>query len=556
MRKFFSLLKTQHNAQFGFTNALYNLKNDRKAFLRGFGIFIAVLLSAAYFIGFYTFFIYQVYKGASAMNMPHMILTIAAICSGVIVLIFGVFYILGALFLAKDTEFLASLPIQQGSVFMAKFAMVLIGEYPLAFILMLPPVIIYGIGMQKGVLYYILAIICTLFLPFLPLVISSFLSLVLMNVVSRSKRRDLIIIIGSILMVVGLFIAQNYLVSMMPDNPEDFAKALMESSDAIVRFMGRAFPPSVWVTSALSAGGAESALNLLYLVGVSVAAFLIVYLLASFIYQRGATAQLETRKTTGKVRLTYKRSSQIFAIFKNEWLILLRTPIYALNSLMMIFVIPLVMLMPLFGGNFAKDSDMQLLFQLAGSAESQTILMLVLSGFISLFVMINPAVSTTFSREGRNIWILKNIPVKPETQVYAKLLAGYSVSFLAAAAAVITSVITFRIGILTALMILILCGLATIPVNAAGLYVDLIRPKLKWSNPQEAIKQNMNAVLEMLFGFIIISVFAVIAFLLLKLTTNIWYTFGIMVLLLAAVSYLCVMFVGKAAGRAYRNFEA
>lgn len=556
MRKFFSLLKLQINAQFGLSNALYNIKYDKKAFWKGLGIGFAILATLIYVAGFYTFIMYQVYLGAAMINAPQMILAMAAISSGMIVLIFGVFYIIGTLFLARDTEFLSSLPIPQGNVFMAKFTMVLIGEYPLAFLLMLPPVIIYGTGMQKGVVYYILAIICTLLLPFLPLVISSFLALLLMNVVSRSKRRDLITIIGSMILTVSFVIGQNYLFSRMPENQEDFMNSLLKSSDAIIEFIGRAFPPSVWITKALSSGGIDSALNLLFLVASTIVAFLAVYFLASFIYQRGATAQLEARSVHGKTKLSYKRSSQVFTIFKNEWLILLRTPVYALNSLIMIFMVPLIMIIPLYGGNFSKDQDLQFLYQLMENSDSQATLMLVLSGFITLFAMINPSVSTTISREGRNIWILKNIPVKPEVQVYGKLLAGYSISFIAALITVAVAVAAFRIRVITAVMILILCALALVPVSAVGLYVDLIRPKLKWNNPQEAIKQNMNAMLAMLAGFIMVSVFGAAAFLVSILTADIFALFGIMALILLLVSYLSILLLKNSADRAYMKIEA
>lgn len=67
------------------------------------------------------------------MNAPQLVLTMAAISTGFIVLFFGIFYILSTLFLAKDTEFLASLPVRQGTVFISKFVLVLLGEYPFAF---------------------------------------------------------------------------------------------------------------------------------------------------------------------------------------------------------------------------------------------------------------------------------------------------------------------------------------------------------------------------------------------------------------------------------------
>lgn len=555
MRKFFSLLKLQINAQYGFSNALYNIKHDKKAFWKGVGIGIAILLALGEVIGIYTFLMYQLYSGAAMINAPQMILTMAAICSGLIVLIFGIFYIIGTLFLARDTEFLASLPLSQGSVFMTKFAMVLLGEYPFAFFLMLPPVIIYGIGTQKGVIYYILAIICTLLLPFLPLVISAFLALLLMNIVSRSKRRDMITIIGSIIMMVLFIGGQNYLMSRMPENREDFLMALLQSSDAIIEFMGRAFPPSIWITKVLSSGGVDSAWNLLFLVAATIAAFLSVYLLASFIYQRGATAQLETRSAPGKTKLTYRRSSQVFTIFKNELLIILRTPIYALNSLVVVFMAPLLLAIPFFGGNFSNDSDLQFIFQFLGNNDSQAILMLVSAGIITLLVMINPAVSTTFSREGKNIWVLKTIPVKPVVQVYGKLLAGYSISFVATLVTIVIAIFLFKINVLTAIMILILCSLALVPVSSIGLYIDLIRPKLQWNNPQEAIKQNMNAMLAMLIGFLAVSVFVIAGFLVTILITNIYAMFGIMVLILSAVSYICLLVLDKTANKAYWKIE-
>ena len=555
MRKFFSLLKLQINAQYGFSNALYNIKHDKKAFWKGVGIGIAILLALGEVIGIYTFLMYQLYSGAAMINAPQMILTMAAICSGLIVLIFGIFYIIGTLFLARDTEFLASLPLSQGSVFMTKFAMVLLGEYPFAFFLMLPPVIIYGIGTQKGVIYYILAIICTLLLPFLPLVISAFLALLLMNIVSRSKRRDMITIIGSIIMMVLFIGGQNYLMSRMPENREDFLMALLQSSDAIIEFMGRAFPPSIWITKVLSSGGVDSAWNLLFLVAATIAAFLAVYLLASFIYQRGATAQLETRPAPGKTKLTYRRSSQVFTIFKNELLIILRTPIYALNSLVVVFMAPLLLAIPFFGGNFSNDSDLQFIFQFLGNNDSQAILMLVSAGIITLLVMINPAVSTTFSREGKNIWVLKTIPVKPVVQVYGKLLAGYSISFVATLVTIVIAIFLFKINVLTAIMILILCSLALVPVSSIGLYIDLIRPKLQWNNPQEAIKQNMNAMLAMLIGFLAVSVFVIAGFLVTILITNIYAMFGIMVLILSAVSYICLLVLDKTANKAYWKIE-
>lgn len=555
MRKFLSLLKLQINAQYGLSYARYNLKNDKKALWKGIGLGLVIMMALVEVVGLYSIFMVQLYKAGISLNTPQIILTLAAVISGLVVLMFGIFYILSTLFLAKDTELLASLPLPQGSVFVSKFMLVLIGEYPFAFFLMLPPVIIYGIGAQKGVLYYLLAIICTLFLPLVPLVISAILSLLLMNIVSRSRRRDLITIIGSIVLMVVVIGGQNYLMSRIPGNEQDLMMSILKSSRAFIEFTGRAFPPSIWITNILSLGGLESLINLLFLVLTSIAAFAVAYFLASLIYQRGATAQLETQSKPGKTKLTYKASTHIMTIFKNEWRILLRTPIYALNSLVVVIMAPLLMMMPMFGGNFANDPDLKFLFDLIHSGESQSELLLIVAGIITALALINPAISSTFSREGKDFWILKNIPVKPEIQVLGKLLAGYSISFGAAALAAVMAMFSFGLKPLLTVMIVVLSALALIPISVFSLYIDLKRPKLSWNNPQEAIKQNANVVFAMLIGFLLISIFGVIGYFINTLNLNVYALFGLMALVLFVASDLSMHVLYRAAKKGYQKIE-
>lgn len=556
MRKLFSLLKLQINTQYGFSYIRYNIKKDKRALLKGLGLGLIILISLLQVLGVYAYMVWQFYQAAAAINVPQMILTLASIVSGLFLLFFGIFYILSTLFLAKDAEFLASLPIKQGSVFISKFLLVLLGEYPFAFFLMLPPVIIYGTATGKGVLYYVLAIICTLLLPMLPLVISSILALFLMNVVARSRRRDLITVIGSVIMMIIVIGGQNYLVSRIPENQQEFIIELLQNSSAFVEYMGRVFPPSIWLTKALSMTGWDAAVNLMYLVLASAVFFGVVYFLASLIYQKGAVAQFETLSKPKKTKLTYSGSSHVMAMFKNEWRVILRTPIYALNSLVVIIIAPLMMMFPLFGGNFANDPDIQVIYNLIQNESSQPGLILIVAGIISAFAVINPAISTSISREGKNIWVLKNIPVKPEVQVKGKLLAGYSISFAASLLAAVATMFSFKLGLGQTIMIIILSAAALIPICAISLLIDLIRPKLTWSNPQEAIKQNMNAVLAMLFGLLFLSVIGIISFFVIKTGLNVYGVFGITALLLAAASYASLKILYTYAKKGYQKIEA
>lgn len=556
MRKFFSLLKVQMNAQWGLSLARYSMKNDKKALLKGIGIALAMLLAIGQFVFMYSFLVSKVYEAAKVLKAQQLIITTGAMGAGMFTLFFGIFFILGALFLAKDTEMLSALPLRQESVFISKFIIVLLGEYPFVLFFMIPPVVIYGVGEGKGIFYYLTALLCMLLLPLIPLVISSLLSLGLMRLVSQSRRRDLITIIGSTVLLIGLFVGQFTLFSKIPENDPDFLVRLLQNSDGLVEFSGRMFPPSIWITRALSLSGVEAVKNFLYVLLLSLAALLLVYGIASRIYQRGATAQLETiKRTTGK-RLEYKVASPVMATFKNEWRNLLRTPVFALNSLVVVFIGPLIMSMPLFGGNFAKDPDIQALYSIIYKYETSAYLPFVIAAILTLMSMMNPAISSTFSREGKAFWILKNIPVKPIKQVMGKLVAGYSMSFMASIATGVIVSFAFKISIGVIITSILISILALVSICVLGILIDLMRPKLKWGNPQEAIKQNLNVMLQMVAGFAFILVFGFLAFMLFTSGINASVVSAILIILLVLSGGASVFLLFKTSDRFFSRIEA
>lgn len=556
MSKFLSLVKVQMNSQWGLSLAKYSMKNDKKALLKGIGLALVIMLSLGQFVFIYSFLMNKVYEASRVINAQQLILTSGAMAAGLFTLFFGIFFILGALFLAKDTEFLSSLPLKQQSVFLSKFVIVLLEEYLFVLFFMVPPVIIYGLGEGKGFLFYLAAFACMLLLPLIPLVISAILSLGLMRLVSQSRRRDLFTIIGSVILLVGLFVGQFTLFSKIPEDDPNFLVQLLQDSDGLVEFSGRMYPPAIWITRVLSLSGADAAMNFLYILLSSAAAFLVVYLLASLVYQRGAAAQLESLKRPVKTKLEYKVSSPVMVTFKNEWRNLLRTPIYALNSLIIVFVGPLVMSMPLFGGNFANDPDIEALYALINNHQTRAWLPFIIAAIITVLAMINPAVSSTFSREGKAFWILKNVPVEPFKQILGKLLAGYSISFAASITTAIIVSFSFKVSIGMILTSILVSSLVLVPICVFGILFDLIRPKLKWGNPQEAIKQNLNVILGMLAGVVYLLVIGFLSFILFSSGANSSVISVILIVLMLLLAVGSVILLQKVSDRLFKRIEA
>jgi ABC-2 type transport system permease protein len=97
----------------------------------------------------------------------------------------------------------------------------------------------------------------------------------------------------------------------------------------------------------------------------------------------------------------------------------------------------------------------------------------------------------------------KIIPVSPQKQVVAKFIHSYLVALLGIAFASAMMVggsilrvvfLSFRLNATTWAAALTLSLVASFALTAIGMCIDLARPLLDWTNPQKAIKQNLNVL--------------------------------------------------------------
>ncbi len=556
MKAFLALLSVQLRTRYGLSTLRVSMR-EKKGRIKRIGMALLITVSVLYLLALYVLMSYGVFIATKQMGVPELSITIAALLCGLLVLFFGIFYILSSLFFSKDTEFLSSLPVKQGTVFLSKFVLVLIHEYPFVLAIMLPPMVIFGVFMGMGPVYWLLALLVLLLVPVIPLALSALLSTALMGLVGRIRRRELFATVGGILLFALFFIGNNMLVARIPsDNPEEFLLQIMQNTRVLVELAGSGYPPAVWITRILSAAPGAAALNFLFLLLTSAGGLLLALLLASRVYQTGAQAQLETSKGRKTKARAAGALPPALSIFINEWRVLLRTPIYALNGLAGILVAPLILAMPLFGGSLATDPDIVKLMELVADARQSGVMMLVVAGILSLMGLMNPAVSTAISREGRGIWQLKMLPLTGRTMMWGKLLCGYSISVLTVVPAALVGAFAFGIDAWSIVMVLLLSLVASYLTSALGLFTDIMNPRLEWDNPQQAIKQNMNVLLSMLLGLVLLVILGGISYLLLLLSLPVTAVFAVMLALCLALSVGFTVVLGRVADRKLASLEA
>lgn len=484
-----------------FKNMLKKSGKDGK----GIRIFSAVMLGILY-VSVAAFLVYMITAISSIVtqhNMQSEILTIVFAVCCVAILFLGIIGILNSLYFSRDTEFFLSLPIKTSTVYFAKMTVVYATTLVIEALIMLPCIIAMGVMMQMSAIFYIVCLIVILTLPALPIMLASIIAIPLMYIVSFFKNKGALTSIV-LIVIFGLFFLGYYLVIMNFSNSManggdvvDINELFLKFKDAFVTVSNILLPLSAaaklaTLTPVYGLGaGLSSLVNAVTYIAFMAALTVIALLISSAVYKRGAAAMLEGARNTKVEKRDYKASgSAIKALFLKEWRQLVRTPAFAfqcLSSLILTPIIVVVMSISM-GGASEMGEGAEMLGMMSGL---MNIFMIMMIG-----VGINSGACTAITREGETFYYNKVLPVDYSDQIKAKKLLYLAISY----AAITLSIVLAMVFSKSIWLPLIGFGFF-IPYNYAfvnfALYFDLNSPRLKWTTPNEAVKNNKSAMVPM-----------------------------------------------------------
>jgi ABC-2 type transport system permease protein len=563
MKKFLALLKISLNTNFGISALKYRYTKEKKKLWEPILIALSIIVGFGPLIAFYSIFANGLFYAGLTMGQPEIILTMAIIAAQIIVLIFGVFYVMSAFYFSTDISVLIPMPLGPYQVLGAKFAVITFNEYLTTFPILLPPIIIYGIGMKMGILYWIKGILVAMSIPVLPLVLSSILIVILMRFINIRKSKDLLAVIGGLFIIV-LALAFNYFMQRLPQNiagnEMEFFNNLMSSQYGQIKEIGRKFPPSIWATLGLAAPGVEGLGYFLLFIGVSILLFVTLLWIGNKMFYEGVLSGQEVNRkrkimSAQEVEKRYKKSSNpVIAILSREWKMLFRTPVYVLNGLVGAFIGPVIIFLTFIG----QDTSGEMAFLISMLKNPDVAIYVSLGGLaVMLFTSgMSVVASTSVSREGNTFWISKIIPVSPSYQALGKFLHAMIISVIGIVLTGIMMVIILDYPIAMMFLLIILGIIGSIPQIAVNLLIDIIHPKLVWNNPQEAIKQNFNAVIGMLASLLIMAVYAGAAYMMISFNLPAWVLLTVLGLAMAILSVPSMIILFSIANRKYASLEA
>lgn len=502
MKKIISLIKTDFNTTFGLSSIAYSFKNKKNRWqIIVFGLAMLSLIPTYFMIVKTLYGMYDIY---SQIGQKSMFLLSGFLTTQIMVFIFGLLYVMSKYYFSNDLPNLVPLPIKPSYILGSKFITLMISEYLTSLPIILPFVFIYGVKGGEGPIYWLYSLLLVTTLPIIPLVLASILIMLFMKYTNIGRKKDLIRTISAVFFIIVMIYVQLKIQTIAQKaimQGDNFLMNLISDSNLLVKKLGLGFPPSQWGALALANNtNLLGLINLLSFIGVGIIFFFIMIFLSESLFFDGLIGNIEVSATKGRgkklsIRDSARETKPYFALAKKEVIMLFKTPVYLLNAVGGVVMLPILLVMTNMSGG---DESLSAMIDMLGV--NSELVTLTGIGFIVALGMLNSIGATTFSREGKCFWIQRTLPIKIEDQIIGRVLSSLAIQMLGIIALLVSLTFVIKLNILSIILIIFLGLLGSIPMTQIGMVIDILRPLLDWDNPQKAMKQNLNVLIGMGVG--------------------------------------------------------
>lgn len=484
------------------------------------GIILLLGFVFVYMSAISVMFAVGMYDILSPVGLESLIVTLSVSAASFMVFFFGLFYVMSVFYFSNDVVKILPLPFKPGEIIAAKFFTTLVYEYLLVVIMLLPAMVTYGILSGSPFLFYVYVLVTLLLLPVVPLILASIIIMLIMRFAPAARNKDRFTLISSLLaLILGLGISFGFQAMMARTAEGDLAALLSKGAEGIARISSKIFPGAYFANYALCKPlGIDSFLMMLILAGMAALAFALLYFAANLLYFKGVIgitdAASRGRKLSGaEMAKTSAAGNAVGTYVLKELKILFRTPIFLMNNVLVNYLMPIVLLVPLVLGGESNSGDFSIAqikamiseLMTTGDLRYAAYYLAGLFGFVTFTCGITGITETAISREGSCAYMMKIIPMSYNKQILAKILTGVLLSFTGAILIYAIALLLLAPPLWLALLSLAVLPGAVLFPNISGMIFDLYMPKIRWDNEQKAVKQNMNVIFGMIFSGISIA---------------------------------------------------
>ncbi len=512
----------------------FNLKKSKtKTILMSLVLVYVVVV----FLGSFGYLFFDLGKALHEINQTQILLSFIIIYAIGLSIMIVLFRASGYLFYYKDYDILSPLPVHSRTILFAKASVLLVILYISMFVMTLPIVFSYFYWMGFDILSLIMFIIAFLAVPLVPVIVMSFISLMIATLTAKFRRGKILTIVLVFVVFIGIFML-SFSINETDVNP---------FTGQINLFAGisKAYPPFEWFINSVSN---HSFVDLALLVGSHVLLFgLFSYFIQGLVNrtnQRGIRSNVRKNNKA----LKYQEKTLLVTLVQKEFKKILSSIGYAVNA----GFGPVILTVLAVASLFYRTQIESYLSQMVGAGVSSEVLIL---GLIAFCVSMTYTPSISLSLEGKNFWIIKSLPIKAETIIYSKIVFNLLLIVPVGILSILLFGISIGYSIVAQLILIGLVFVFAVLISVFDAIVNLYFPKFDFVNEMEVVKQSLGAIIGIFGGFTLIAINGLIYYLLSSSLSFNWIALILIGVNLVLASPL-VYFINQKAGKIFTKLSA
>lgn len=489
----------------------YNENNKNKNIV---GKVILYILLGAYLMGIFAFLSYGLISTLKQANQESMFIGIFLLGLALLTIIQSIISATNVFYFSKDIEYILPLPLKPKEILISKLNVILITEYIMEIIFAVTPITIYGIITLQGPMFYIISLLVLIVFPIIPILIATFIIMIIMSFSKRFKNKDRFRLIAPLIGIILAVIMSFSLSGTTNYSEEDLLNSLKQAN-SMVEMVSDNLPI---IKPAINAIVNSSFVEFLKLLGITLILYIVFILIGNKIYFRGVIGNLSSGTKKGKeVKLKKIKTNSIGKSYIiKEFKVLLKNPIFFIQCVLPSVLMPIIFLgifIVTLNTNNSQEALNEFKSVLGIYIETPIGLAIIISvtEFLTSMLYIAP---TVISRDGQNAIFMKYIPISYYKQLIYKGIPNIFFGTITSTIVIAFIYILAKPSLLFLLTVFIINLILLILQTLLMELVDLRKPKLEWTTEYAVVKQNLNLLWPVVLNLLEIVIILIISILL------------------------------------------
>ena len=433
------------------------------------------------------FYVGALSYGLCHLHMGHVLPGVLTMTVSIIVFLFTMFKAGPVLFDRKAYERQITLPVTVPAVIISRFLTMYITNMCLGWLVMIPGMIVYGVMERPELFFYLYGLLGSIFLPLLPLTVASVIGALITGISSRWKRKNLVAIVLSMLVVCIIMFGS---ISMSRMDEAQMTDLLLHMAELLEEQIHNIYPPAIWLTEAVIRGNVGM---LLLFLGVSLGCFLVFLEILRHVYER-ICSSLSANEAEGNYKMKELTSKSIMrSMVERELRHYFSSTVYVTNTLVSYVLMVVTAIAVLVMGKESIENMMGI----------PGILERALPVALGALAVMMPTTACSISMEGKHWWLMQTLPVRKKDLLGSKVWANLLVVFPFYLVSEIVLMIALKPEPVSMICLLLLPAVYIVFGANMGIWINGKFPVFDWENETRVVKQSAAGFLMILVGVVV-----------------------------------------------------